>query len=82
MRNKSASNTRVNKSSVIDTSSGKAQRTQLRLELSPEAREKLQRLQLNSLDQRGAMPDVSEVIERLIENALKNAPEIPYPKTG
>jgi hypothetical protein len=37
------------------------------------------KLRLKSLDQRGEMPNVSELIERLIKKALKNEPELPYP---
>jgi hypothetical protein len=82
MRKKSTSNTRVTRSSPIDATPGKARGTRLTLELSPEAGEKLQRLLLNSLNQRGEMPDVAEVIERLIENASRNVPETPYPESG
>jgi hypothetical protein len=81
MGKKSAPHMRVMKTSAIGRTRRKGRRTLLTLELSPEAGDKLQRLRLSSLDQRGEMPDVSEVIERLIENAARNTPETPYPKT-
>jgi hypothetical protein len=51
----------------------------LKLRLSAQAEEDLEKLRLKSLDQRGEMPNVSELIERLIKKALKNEPELPYP---
>jgi hypothetical protein len=62
--------------------SGRTKLTGLTLYLSAEAREKLQKLRFKSLDGRGQMPNASEVIERLINEAVKNEPEMPYPKIG
>ena len=54
-------------------------KSEVKLQLSAQAEENLEKLRLKSLDQRGEMPNVSELIERLINQALKNEPELPYP---
>jgi hypothetical protein len=82
MRKKSANQMRATKSYSENAISAKSKFTGITLQLSSEAKEKLQKLRLKSLDGRGQMPNVSEVVERLINNALKNEPEMPYPKTG
>jgi hypothetical protein len=50
------------------------------LQLSAQAHAKLEKLCLRSLDGHGRMPDMSQVVERLIDNALKHEPEMPYPR--
>lgn len=79
MRHKS-DKMRVSREYSERPTSGKAKLTRLTLQLSAEAKEKLQKLRLRSLDGSGQMPDVSEVIERLIHGA--HQPEMPYPKSG
>jgi len=53
--------------------------SKVKLQLSAQAEENLEKLRLKSLNQRGEMPNVSELIERLINKALKNERELPYP---
>lgn len=81
MRHKS-DKMRVSREYSERPTSGKAKLTRLTLQLSAEAKEKLQKLRLRSLNGSGQMPDVSEVIERLIHGALKYQSEMPYPKSG
>ncbi len=82
MGHKSAGKMRANRSPSERAMLGKAKITGVTLHLSAEAKEKLQKLRFRSLDARGQMPDVSEVIERLIHGALKNESKMPYPKVG
>ena len=47
--------------------------------LSQRAKMNLQRLQLKFLDRQGREPDASEVIEKLINQAVGSARDVPYP---
>lgn len=51
----------------------------LLLELSPQARLNLARLQLISLDSQGRQPGPAQVIEKLINDAAGREPDAPYP---
>jgi hypothetical protein len=79
MSSKLERNSRVAKSNSAKPMSRSSKLQGLTLKLSAEAKEKLQKLRLKSLDGRGQMPNVSEVIERLINDALKDEPQLPYP---
>jgi hypothetical protein len=57
----------------------RSRRTKLILHLSREAKQNLEKLRLKSLDKRGRKPGESQIIEELINTALKNEPEAPYP---
>ena len=49
------------------------------IELSPEAKTNLKKLQLLSLDSQGRQPEPSQVIEKLINAAVVSGPDAPYP---
>lgn len=80
MHGKFDQKSRVAKANSGKPMSGRSKLHDLTVQLSAEAEEKLQMLRLRSLDGCGQMPNVSEVIERLIDDALKNEPQLPYPK--
>jgi hypothetical protein len=50
----------------------------LAIRLSPEAKRDLEELRVRSLDKHGRKPTPSQVVENLIESALRNE-TIPYP---
>ena len=49
------------------------------IELSPEAKTNLKKLQLLSLDSQGRQPGPSQIIEKLINAAVVSGPDAPYP---
>ena len=55
------------------------ERDPLVLRLSRRAKDNLQILQLKFLDRRGRQPNASEIIEKLINDAARSEPDVPYP---
>lgn len=56
-----------------------AEKQTLVVELSPQARQQLAKLQLESLDRQGRQPGAAQLIEKLINAAAGSASQPPYP---
>jgi len=55
-------------------------RVKMSLYLSPTAKENLEKLRLKSLDKRGRKPAEPQIIEDLINTAVKDVPQVFYPR--